>query len=287
MAKTATNFQQQDSSDPALAQAANYAVQVANGYQMWLSQAPDLLNAGSPSPLEGLSILELGPGPTLGSAVLLVCKGAQVAVADRFLPAWDEAFHPAFFRVLRQTALESGWSNVAPIDAVLEQGGFSGALDCYSVGAEQLDAIDGTFDVVLSNAVLEHIEDLDRTVASLARKIPAGGYGFHQIDMRDHRSLDRPLEYLTIDRGEFDNLRRDLLCECGAQWRASEYEAAFARVGFEVTTWPNMSVDPQYLAEIRPRLRPEFADLPSEDLSTISALLVMRRRAVSAVRVAA
>jgi hypothetical protein len=277
MARTSVNLRKQDRTEAALAVAVDYAVQVADGYLIWMSQVPGLIGPDPARPLSGTRILELGPGATLGTAVLLACSGARMTVADRFLSVWDPDFHPAFFNALLEAVSTKKTVCAEPIRAVLRAGRFDAAIECSPVAAEQLHTIAGTFDIVLSNAVLEHIEDLGTTVNNLSRKTAARGYGFHQVDLRDHRSFDRPLEYLTLGEQEFEELRRGVLCECGGQWRASDYREAFERAGFSVRVTPNMHADPAYLANLRPRLSPEFSSLSEADLTTISALFVLRR----------
>ncbi len=279
MARTSVNLRRQDRSETALTSAVAYAIQVADGYLVWMSQVQGLLGPDPVHPLAGRRVVELGPGPTLGTAVLLACRGARMAVADRFLSVWDPEFHPHFFEALLKAVESRADVDTAPLRAVLTAGSFEGALECHALGAEQLRTIDGAFDIVLSNAVLEHIEDLGATVDNLAAKTRPGGHGFHQVDLRDHRSFDKPLEYLTLDEQAFEELRRGVLCECGAQWRASDYTEAFERAGFQVKVSPNMTADPAYLADLRPRLRPEFASLTESDLTTISALFVLQREA--------
>ncbi|MGE0593357.1 MAG: methyltransferase domain-containing protein [Vicinamibacterales bacterium] len=279
MATIPWNFRKQDSSAAAIASAVTYAVQVADGYLGWMRQVPGLLAEADTQPLAGRRLLELGPGPTLGTPVLLACAGADVAVADRFLPPWDPAFHPALFTAMREAIASRTDLRTGPLDAVLAASAFAPAVACHAVGAEQLTTVGGTFDVVVSNAVLEHIEDLGATVTNLAAVTAPGGTGLHQVDLRDHRSFDRPLEYLTLDEQAFETLRRGCACECGAQWRASDYVRAFESAGFAVTMHGNMFAAPAYLNDLRPRLRPEFAGLSEDDLTTISAFFRLTRSA--------
>jgi ubiquinone/menaquinone biosynthesis C-methylase UbiE len=57
---------------------------------------------------------------------------------------------------------------------------------------------DGSIDIHYSNATFEHLADIPASIAQLGRITKPGGVGFHQIDFRDHRNFDRPLDYLTI-----------------------------------------------------------------------------------------
>jgi hypothetical protein len=266
------NHQKQRAAPEALSAAADYAIQVADHYVRWLGD-----EQGRSGP-EGLRILEVGPGPTLGTPVLLACFGARVAAADRFLPQWDPDFHPAFFGELLHRVSDRGSAFTRPLSRVLAENGFSAAIECYPLAAEQLQDIGETFDVIYSNAVLEHVENLCASAASLAAITAPQGFNFHQVDLRDHRNFERPLEHLTMPRREFETLRHECHCECGALWRACDVATAFNDVGFSVTTRPNMFAASDYIADLRPRLSREFAQRSDEELMTISAFFAMRRR---------
>ena len=56
------------------------------------------------------------------------------------------------------------------------------------------------FDVVLSNAVMEHIRDLDSVCSELARVTKVGGLNIHQIDLGYHKNCERPLDHLLLER---------------------------------------------------------------------------------------
>jgi SAM-dependent methyltransferase len=276
MAAAPVNQQKQRADPAAIAAATDYAIQVAGHYVSWLSQTWGL-GADTPRPLVGRRILELGPGPTLGAPALLACAGARVTVADRFLAGWDPDFHPEFLRALHDRLVDRGSDYCEPLLRMLEAADFRVVIECHAAGAEQLDRVDGVFDGVLSNAVLEHVEDLDATVRSLARKTAPGGCGFHQVDFRDHWSFDRPLEFLTENEQQFHADRDRGHCERGALWRQSDVVRAFEQGGFSVVAAPNLFASPEYVSEVRSRLQPRFAARSDEELRVISALFSVTR----------
>jgi SAM-dependent methyltransferase len=266
-----------------IAAAVTYAIDVAANFEMrWQENGPAAIKS-SPQPFAGLQVLEVGPGQTLGPAVLLACSGARVAVADRFCASWNPEFHGAFYSALREQVAWRGAAYVVPIDRLLAANGFApDVVRVHALAAEELWQIGERFDVVLSNAVLEHVQDIDVTAANLASVTVPGGYGLHQVDLRDHRDFSRPLEYLTMSRLDYDALRQLNRCEGGGQWRLSAIGAAFEAAGFSQTASPNLYVEDDYLADVRPRLHPDFAGLSEADLAAISAFYVMRRHAIDA-----
>ena len=276
MSLSPVNLRRQNTAPTAIATATDYALQVAGHYVNWLKGAFGP-GADPAQPLLGKRVLEIGPGATLGTAALLACAGAKMSVADRFLAPWNPEFHHLFFAELLRKIEARGDPHVERLRRMLSTGGFTEAMDCHAVGVERIIDIEGQFDAILSNAVLEHVEDLDVAAANLAAKTAPGGTGFHQVDFRDHRDFSRPLEFLARGEEDFEHRRTEAHCEWGARWRAADVAAAFAAVGFSVRVDVNMTASPEYLADVRPRLQPQFAGLSDEELGAISALFSVTR----------
>lgn len=278
MGVTPVNYRRQDRSPEALAADVDYALQVADFY---VGALP-----GGAAELHGARVLELGPGASLGTAVVLACHGASVTVADRFLAPWDPAYHGPFFRALAERlARERPGLDRAPLEALLVAGRWvPAAVTGWPRGSEDLrDVPDGRFDVVLSNAVFEHVRDVPTTLGNLSRITRPGGCGIHQVDFRDHRDFARPLEFLTLDGAVFARLFEECHGECGNRWRAGALAGAFVEAGFELLAQaPNLHAEPDYLRELRPRLHADFAGLPDSELSVLSACLTVRREAQTA-----
>jgi SAM-dependent methyltransferase len=253
--------------------AADYAVQVADGYLA-------LLRARGLS-LPGLRVLELGPGGDFGPALLLASHGARVSVADRYLAEWRADWHPRLYRLLRERA--AGAHPTGALDAVLADGRCEGVLALHRRGIERLPARGGiepgSQDLVLSNAVLEHVHDIGRAARALAEVTAPGGTGLHQVDFRDHRDSSRPLEYLTLDPLRFAALMRWSRGGCGNRRRRVEFAAAFEAAGFGIEHFePNLHADEAYLEDVLGRCRPRYRRFPRAELSLLSGRFTLVKR---------
>jgi len=263
------NFQSRDPA--ALERDVGYALQIA------VNQMAHIQKIGFS--LAGKKILELGPGSDFGPQLIFASLGAKVTVADRFLAPWDQHYHPQFYRMLR-----ARWDGPAPaLDAVIEANGYpSEAIGQIALAGEQLNRVPaGSFDFVLSNAVLEHVHDLPQVARNLALITRSPGLNMHQIDFRDHSDFSRPLEFLLLsDRAHAEIFRRRN-GECGNRLRASEASLHFQAAGFAVDAIEqNGLADENYLREFLPRLRQSrsvYRDWPAEDLRIISALFTLRK----------
>jgi SAM-dependent methyltransferase len=269
------NYRKQDASAEAIARDVDYACSIADSYVQKLP--------GGAASLVGQHVIELGPGHSLGTAALLACHGARVTAADRYLAPWDPDYHPAFFRaMLERLARERRELSPEPLLVLLAAGAFvPSAIACLHAGVEDLDEVpDGSVDLVLSNAVFEHVEDVPRALAGLARVTRRGGHGIHQVDFRDHRDFSRPLEYLTLDEEAFRQEFAWCKGECGNRWRHSNMGAAMEAAGFQVLEFSaNMFATDDYLADLRPRLHPEQRGLDGESLRIISGCFLLKRKA--------
>jgi SAM-dependent methyltransferase len=266
---TPVNLQPRDNS--ALSADVDYAIQVATYYLQHMDEMGTSLAKSQ--------ILELGPGINFGPQLILASHGAQVTLADRFLAPWDETYHPHFYRLLR-----SRWDGKSSVlDKVIDAGEYPiGSLTLLSEPAERLHSVaNGTFDLVISNAVLEHVYDLPAVCQELARVTKIGGANSHQIDFRYHADFSQPLEFLLYAENDFRKKFAIEMGQIGNRWRPSEADALFRRHGFSITRIINNGfTEAHYLAGFIPRLRKSrshYRKWPEKDLTVVSARYVLTR----------
>lgn len=209
--------------------------------------------------LSGRTILEIGPGINYGSALLLACMGAKAFVADRFLAPWDDEYHPKFYALLSE-AIDRNMpkADLTPLRKIIKDNEYSEEyIRCFSTPMEKLEGIpDESVDIVFSNAVLEHIADPKQAFEQMARVSKPGALGYHQVDFRDHRNMDKPLEFLLMSNEEFEREFEMRHGECGNRYRPWEYKKLFESLGFDVVSFePNIYADDDYLNQFIPRLQ--------------------------------
>ena len=244
--------------------------------------------------LEGLRILELGPGYTLVSGLLYVVHGARSYVAADLYPF--AAKDSSTYRALREHLAERpplvpfpGLSEARAValrrlDEVVDLSGAEARFDearvawRYPVDASALPFPDASFDVVLSNASFEHFEDPGRAARECARVLAPGGLGLHQIDMRDHRDFSRPLEFLRYGDDEWRDTWRSYQRMFTNRLRKGDFVRLFEEAGTRVeSAVANMKAEVD--AALRARLDARFRDLPREELEAAAAFFVVRKSA--------
>jgi len=253
--------------------------------------------------LRGRQVLEVGPGETIGVALRFIGAGAQSVMAvDKFVPLETSRFHQALYRSLEAGL---GAQERERVEAAIDlNGGVKPSPDRidYVYGEAMEDVArrlpPASFDVIVSNAVLEEIYDSDRMFEGFDRVLKPGGRQVHVVDLGDYGMFSKhgfhPLEFLTIP----DAVYRYMVEASGQPNRRSidYYRAIAARFGYNARIYRTWVVGgSSHLAEyqidlqkgrdysdenlrlvrsVRERLLPRYRELSDEDLLTRSILIV-------------
>ena len=129
---------------------------------------------------------------------------------------------------------------------------------------------DESVDIIVSNTVLEHIEEL-KEISVFFHKILSGkGTMIHNVDFTDHRVYSDPSKnkwsFMTIDGGDSIGINK---------LRYSDIERIFADAGFKVVDSHKVIEMPD--EEVRKKFRPEYSNLSDEDISTTFALMCIQK----------
>lgn len=260
----------------------DYAIRIGQEYVELISRELGREHTAA-MPLAGVKLLELGPGRHFGTPLVLHAFGAQVAVLDKYLADWDEVYHPRFYRFMREALAERlpdrDWSAVDRIIAAQDHLPEIVAQDRTDLAHPPSGYPDASFDVIVSNAVLEHVGDVPQTAAEMARLTRPGGINIHQVDFRDHRDFTRPLEFLTMADDAYQKLFDETMNGNGNRVRPEAMGDDFRSVGFDVLRFDaNIWAEAEHIAQVRPRLQPQYAVLPDDVLAVVSGRFFLRRQ---------
>lgn len=132
----------------------------------------------------------------------------------------------------------------------------------------------GTLDLVFSQAVLEHVDDLDNAYATMHAWLAPGGVSSHQVDFYCHHYAREWNGHWTYPPATWRLIRGRRSYGINRQ-PLSAHRALLARHGFELRNErPNRAAS----TLARDRLAAEFEHLTDEDLTTRSALLQAVKR---------
>ena len=146
-------------------------------------------------------MLEYGPGDFPGTALMMLASGAaSVTCVDRFpLLTWS-VFNLEMLVRLLQGLPEQGKDAAlrAFVDPSRPENGFDPNFLRYIVSGSGLSGLRESIDLVVSRAVLEHVNDLGATFLDIEAALVGGGVAVHLVDLRSHRLHQKnELDFLT------------------------------------------------------------------------------------------
>ncbi|MGK2953837.1 MAG: class I SAM-dependent methyltransferase [Thiobacillus sp.] len=230
--------------------------------------------------LHGKRLLEYGPGDVPGVAMLMVAHGAdQVQCVDRF-PLVKMSPKNVQIVKLMLDRLPQGQRDRASAcfkQAGHPESGLNPQFIDYLVRPSGLSGLSNEVDLVISRAVLEHVNDLPATFRDMYAALKPGGIAIHQVDLKSH-GLHRvnPLDFLCWPTW----LWSLMYSEKGVpnRLRVNAYRDAVAQSGLELLTLkPTLRASLDDVRAVRAELAMPFKDLSEEDLSWLGFWLVCRK----------
>jgi len=190
--------------------------------------------------LNGIRILELGPGVNLAAGIHFVLAGAAQYVAVDALAAFPERpaeFYKNLLEELRNRPLIVGRRSITQreLDEIVTlepQVRFHLEKIAYHtpVLAEHLPFSQDHFDYIYSNASFEHFEEPEKVTRELYRVLKPGGLTVHIIDLRDHINFEKPREFLKVPIREYK-----FTSPYGTnRLRSIDFKTAFESAGFSL-----------------------------------------------------
>jgi len=230
--------------------------------------------------LKNKTILEYGPGDTLGVALLLYAYGAKsIHCIDRFPLSADSVksadIYNALLRSLDGNTLKRA-SN-AFIEAGNTRSGFKPELISYSVKNNGLSGDVNKYDLVISRAVLEHVNDLKSTILDIRNSLKSGGNSIHKVDLKSH-GLDRCRDFDFLSWPVF--MYNCMYSHKGFpnRWRVNKYLETIQKSGLLLKSiTPTGKLDDKDIEHIKMKLSKPFKNLPTEKLSWLGFWMVVER----------
>ncbi|MES1999800.1 MAG: methyltransferase domain-containing protein [Pseudomonadota bacterium] len=233
-----------------------------------------------PAYLYDMQVVEYGPGDMPAVALLMVAYGARCVVCvDRF-PLLR--LSPQNIEVLKQLvtnlpAAQRARAEQCFVTPGQPDGGFNPACIEYRVTPNGLSGLADWADLIVSRAVLEHVNDLNATFADMYAALRPGATAIHLVDLRSH-GLHRhtPLDFLCWPT----LLWNWMYGHKGVpnRWRVDRYRAVLQVSGLETLALHPVAVLEQGLIDVvRPKLARPFRHLNDQDLSWLNFWLVCRK----------
>lgn len=237
--------------------------------------------------LKDKSVIEIGPGPNYGSALIMLAFGAKppITVVDPWIAPWDPNYHPRVYkRVLELIESQQSSVDLSVLKAAANDDKHSSELlNLVEVSVENLNCLhENSFDLSVSNAVLEHVPDMTAAANELWRVTSEGGMGLHMVDLRDHSQFDAPLDYLLKTRVEARKWYEYSEYHLGSLRRKMDYDKIFTNARFKIiddyiTLRANHDYFKDFVVRLRATADAEYQRYPSDDLDVLGVMYVVNK----------
>jgi SAM-dependent methyltransferase len=231
---------------------------------------------GNLSPFTSKNIIELGPGPDLGTGIIMLASGSKsyTAVDKNKL---INSTPPVFYNILLSRLKElPGYEKAKnAVDNILEQ-----RFDedfCYIHDSSfNLESVpDKKYDILVSQAVLEHITDINKVFEILSHKLRPNSIMVNEVDLGTHTALIRDLDPLNLLR--YSDSVWNLLKFDGSpnRLRAADYRNILKQLGFTKINICKLKVlVEEYVERLKPYLSNRFKNYSDEDVGIKSFYLL-------------
>ena len=226
-------------------------------------------------------VVEYGPGDIPGVALLLAGFGARsVLCVDRFPLVRFDDYQQSVIREIA-ALLPDAEARARMWGCFIDPGdlgaGLRDAPVSYSITRSGLVGRADIADIVISRAVLEHVDDLPATFDDMTAVLATEGVAVHKVDLKSHGLHRRNrLDFLTWP----ETLWRLMYSHKGApnRHRVDRYESEAGRAGLRLDALrPCELASQEEIDAVRPHLAQRFRDLSDDQLSWLSFWMVARR----------
>ena len=230
--------------------------------------------------LQGKAVLEYGPGDVLGVALLMYANGADfVHCVDRFPRKKISTKNIDIYnKILDRLGSEQRNRAIHAFNECGDPGsGFKPSIINYAVTTDGLIGRKSAYDLIVSRAVLEHVNHLESTILDNAQALRPDGVAIHNVDLKSH-NLDRyrPFDFLTWPESAY----RLMNSHKGRpnRWRVDKYRECVARSGLRFKALAHTGkLNDEEIDRIRPNLATNFRNLPTEELTWLGFWMVLEQ----------
>jgi predicted SAM-dependent methyltransferase len=242
-----------------------YAIRVFNSH---------VEKTGMSDQLRGKTLLELGPGDSIATAIIASAYGANSILLDAgaFVRSNIEIYIEFAQMLSKQGLAPVDLSGCQCIDDILARCG----ARYLTEGLTSLSQLESeSVDLIFSQAVLEHIRKCEfvETIQECRRILKPNGICSHQVDLRDH--LDAALNHLRFGDREWES---DFMANSGFYTNRIRFRQMldiFVRTGFKVEVTDSSQWD--VLPTPKNTFAQEFKGLQTNELLVYRFDVVLRQ----------
>ena len=217
-------------------------------------------------------ILEIGPGNTLLLASIFILNGAdRVYLVDSYKQIFNDSLNSILYnQIIKKLQSKHHIHDIKDFQAI------KGKIIYFSNNPiETFNQLrNSSVDLIFSNAVLEHVSELNLTIKKISMLLKQGGYTFHHIDLKDH--------YHTNDKCYLNFLKySDRIWNFIGNTnriRYSEFITLFGKNKFDILEIEQHKTKSILkIKEIKPNFNKRFRNINENDLSILDFNILAKR----------
>lgn len=240
----------------------------------------ELDHPGSGNP-EGRDVLEIGPGPDLGTGLILLAEGASSYAAVDAHPLLSQKRERQHRRIAALLARERGLSGRERdelIDLAAGAGQEGSRLSYHHLPDFDLTSLEpNSVDLIVAHSSFEHIADVDRSLGEMARCARSNAVLVAEIDLQTHTRWIRDHDPLNIYRYRQQLYRSLSFNGSPNRVRPDQYLESLERHEWRNPRFfPRRVLDRDYVRAVEPSLNRHFRG-DVEQLCWMSVVLCARR----------
>lgn len=244
---------------------------------------------------ENKTILEIGPGFSIGVAFLAAISGAlKVNAVDAFqheksedndyiLAMYKHLLNDRSFFFTNVSKMNESEFTEAFSKCIIKS--ISGKFEYkpekisfeFPYQVHNLPYGNDVFDLVYSFATFEHFRKPYDAAREIYRITKPGGISYHSVDLRDHRDFGQPLQFLTMDANSWQKYGDGITgYSFTNRLRSSEIIQCFTSSGFKYCKhipFLRMSVNDDF----RNILHKDFSGFSSDELGILSCIYIFQK----------
>lgn len=219
---------------------------------------------GGASQIADKTILELGPGGSIGFGLLALRHGAKKYYA---IESISHAFITRKQLLSYRKLLEGNDTLISKYFIRNTDGRYvynPAFIEFIEIGQDSSYKLsDESIDIIYSCAVLEHVHDLNLCFSEMARVLRKNGIMNHQVDLRDHIFSQQSLLFLNFSDYWFDKLFKNT-GEYVNRKRLSYYEMLIKKNNLQIL---ELDVNSRYTKPLPKNLKKKYSEYDLQNLS--------------------
>ncbi len=250
-----------------------YARSVASN---WLAHLNRYLRAKPP--LEEWEALEIGPGSDLGTGMIMLGEGLRSYRAIDVHPLLKKTSRELHHGICELVAAQTKCpESVLRTELEKFEAGEEGRLGYIHDPRLRLEKFgEDRFDLFLSHAAFEHLEDVPGTIAGLTRLAHKNAIMVCEIDLQTHTRWIREVDPLNIYRYRDAIYHAFSFSGIPNRVRPDEYMEALVKQGWrDIRFFPRRVLPAEYVERVHSTLAPRFRN-DQEHLAWLSVVICAR-----------